>query len=609
MQVVILAAGMGRRLGNLTAHDTKCMLEVNGETLIKRSLDIISQFKISRIILVVGFARQRLIDYLGNSYKGIPIKYIENKIYDKTNNIYSLYLAKEYLSQEDTLLLESDLIYEKEIINKLLNQSFPNLAVVDKYKSWMDGTVVTLNKDDDILSIIPKKNFEHSNIPNYYKTVNIYKFSKEFMKKSYLPFLEAYSSALGHNEYYEQVLRVLLTLEQQNLKAVRLSGEKWYEIDDVQDLNNAEAIFAPPDLKLSYFQNRFGGYWRYPSIRDYCYLVNPYFPTERMQHEMEYYFKELLSEYPSGQEVQNLLAAKTFNCRKDQILVGNGAAELIYGLFSNWEGRIGVIYPTFNEYPERMNNATIINFLPKNSSFSYTSNDLKEFSYSSNIDTLLLINPDNPSGNFIPISDVLDLANYLKKQKKTLVLDESFVDFSEKGAANSLIKESILDNLDNLIIIKSISKSYGVPGARLGVIATSNKLIMERIRSCLSIWNINSFAEFFLQIIGKYIVDYENSCREIRAERDRFYQMLKKIPFLRPIPSQANYFLCEVLTPWTATSLTCTILDRYDIFIKDCTGKVGFDKKEYIRIAVRDTTDNEFFINALLKLTQQTKGK
>jgi len=600
MQAIILAAGMGRRLGNLTARDTKCMLEVHGRSLIERSLDILCQLDLTRVIIVVGFAGRNVVERVGDCYKELPIVYVNNPIYEKTNNIYSLYLTKELFVEDDTLLLESDLIYEKEIIDKLLSDPFPNLAVVDTYQSWMDGTVVTLNESHEILSFIPKKNFCYQDIPKYFKTVNIYKFSKSFINGSYLPFLEAYSAALGRNEYYEQVLRVLLTLEQHNLKALCLSGEKWYEIDDVQDLNNAETIFAPPQKKLEICQKKFGGYWRYPYLRDFCYLVNPYFPTPRLQHEMEYYFKVLLSEYPSGQKIQQLLAAKMFGCRADQILAGNGSSELIFGLLAEWEGDIGVVYPTFNEYPQRMKKANVVPFIPANKDFSYDLQDLKNFL--ERVDTLLLINPDNPSGNFIPKTEVLELIRYMADKGKVLILDESFVDFSEGMSQNSLIDEDLLDEYQNLIIIKSISKSYGIPGARLGVVVSSNREYLERIRQNLSIWNINSFGEFFLQIIGKYADDYALSCRKIGVERARFFGELSNSGILRPIKSQANYFLCEVMGGVRATVFVQEMLDRYDIFIKDCSGIHGFAGVEYVRIAVRDQTDNDCLIEKMQEL-------
>ena len=192
MQAVILAAGMGRRLGELTGDNTKCMLEVNGVRLIDRTLECLAKHDISRIVLVVGYKRENVKAYVGNSYKGIEIVYVDNPIYDKTNNIYSLYLAKDYLVAEDTLLLESDLIYEPSVITRLIENDYPNLALVDKYESWMDGTVVMLNEECKIKNFISKRDFKYSDIDSYYKTVNIYKFSKEFSATHYVPFLSAY---------------------------------------------------------------------------------------------------------------------------------------------------------------------------------------------------------------------------------------------------------------------------------------------------------------------------------------------------------------------------------------------------------------------------------
>ena len=138
MQAIILAAGMGRRLGELTGDNTKCMLEVNNVKLIDRTLECLANYHLSRIVLVVGYKGENVKHYVGNNYKGIDIVYVENPIYDKTNNIYSLYLAKDYLLEEDTILLESDLIYEPAVIERIIENDYPNLALVDKYESWMD---------------------------------------------------------------------------------------------------------------------------------------------------------------------------------------------------------------------------------------------------------------------------------------------------------------------------------------------------------------------------------------------------------------------------------------------------------------------------------------
>ena len=267
MQAIILAAGMGKRLKDLTDDNTKCMVKVNGVTIIERMLGQLDKLDLSSIIIVVGYKAKELIDYINTLDVKTPIQYVNNDIYDSTNNIYSLYLARNYMLQEDTLLLESDLIFEDSLLRKIVDDPYPSLALVAKYESWMDGTVVTIDNNNNILSFLDKKHFKFKDINSYYKTVNIYKFSKSFSNSHYVPFLEAYSKALGDNEYYEQVLKVITLLDKPEIKASVLQDEMWYEIDDVQDLDIAESIFTQSsDDKLKKFQNRYGGYWRYQNL-------------------------------------------------------------------------------------------------------------------------------------------------------------------------------------------------------------------------------------------------------------------------------------------------------------------------------------------------------
>lgn len=601
MQVIILAAGMGKRLGELTKNNTKCMIRVNGVTLIERVLAQFSVLNLNRVIIVIGYKGEELRNFIGDSYKGLPIEYVINPIYDMTNNIYSLFLAKEQLQEDDTLLIESDLIFEDRVLDKILSDPYPNIALVAKYESWMDGTVVMLDHDNNILNFVTKKAFDFDYKESYYKTVNIYKFSKEFSITHYVPFLNAYINALGDNEYYEQVLRVIALLDKPDLKALPLSGEKWYEIDDIQDLNNAESIFAEEKNKLSLYQKRYGGYWRFPSLVDFCYLVNPFFPTQKMKKEMRANFDTLLSEYPSGLNINSLLAAKYFGLLQDYVCPGNGAAELIKSLMKELDGTLGIVYPTFEEYPNRKK-TDLVTFLPENNDFKYTVDDLINYFSENKVNNLLLINPDNPSGNFISREDLFRLGEWTLNKNIRLIIDESFVDFSDSPENNSLLYNNILEKYSNLIVIKSISKSYGVPGLRLGILASSNIGLVKRIREDISIWNINSFAEFYMQIFNKYELDYKRACELFVKERNRFYKDLKQIEFLRVIPSQANYFLCEVTCKYSSRELAELLLSKYNILIKDCSAKSAFKEADYIRIAIRSTSDNQMLVNALKEL-------
>jgi histidinol-phosphate/aromatic aminotransferase/cobyric acid decarboxylase-like protein/choline kinase len=597
MQAIILAAGMGKRLKELTSDNTKCMVKVNGVTLIERMLRQIERQNVSRIVVVTGYQGQKLRDYIETLGIKTPFVFIDNPIYDKTNNIYSLALASDKLCEEDTLLFESDLIFEDSILDALVKDPRPTLALVDKYEAWMDGTCVKLTADDCIDAFIPGKKIIFDQTNEYYKTVNIYKFSKDFSINYYVPFLKAYEQALGENEYYEQVLRVITMLDEPVIKAKRLTGQKWYEIDDIQDLDIAESIFTPdPDERVALMQSRYGGYWRYPKLLDFCYLVNPYFPPERMKAEMRANFDVLLTEYPSGMRVNSLLAAKQFNVHQESIVVGNGAAELIKSLMSQFTGKTGFVRPTFEEYPNRYSDEDAVVFVPENRDYSYSADDVMSFFDDKVIDNLIIINPDNPSGNYIPKADLLRMIEWAGGKGVRLVIDESFVDFAEEEDSTLLYNE-ILEPNPHLFVMKSISKSYGVPGLRLGVLASGDVAVIGAMKKDVAIWNINSFGEFYMQIEEKYKKDYAAALVRIRAERARFEKELAKIPGIRVIPSQANFIMVELADDISPKELLKTLLIKYEILIKELTTKTN--GRNYLRLAVRNTEDHDKLLGAL----------
>lgn len=599
MQAIILAAGMGRRLKELTENNTKCMVKVNGVPLIDRTLHQIESKRLSRIVIVIGYQGQTLMDHIASLDIKIPIIYIDNPIYDKTNNIYSLSLAKEYLCEEDTLLFESDLIFEDSLIDALLEDPRDTLALVDKYENWMNGTCVKLGEDDTIEAFVPGKKFKFEEKDQYYKTVNIYKFSKQFSQMYYVPFLEAYTKALGDNEYYEQVLRVITMLDKPVIKAKRLEEQLWYEIDDIQDLDIATSIFMPDaEERVSLLQGRFGGYWRYPKLVDFSYLVNPYFPPQRLMDEIKANFEKLLTQYPSGMRINALLAAKNFSVHQENIVVGNGAAELIKSFMAGLYGKIGVIRPTFEEYPNRYDRQETVIYVPENEDFTYDADDVMHYFQNKNISVLIIINPDNPSGNYIRRADILRLIRWAKEREIQILIDESFVDFADEKEPTVIVQELLTAN-PHLFVMKSISKSYGVPGLRLGVLASGNTGRIAEMKKDVPIWNINSFAEFYMQIAERYQKNYIDAMAQIRRERKRFEEELNKVVGIKAIPSQANYIMIEVTGNLTASELTRRLLFIHNLFVKDLSHKITRNNRQFIRVAVRNTQDNDRLVYAL----------
>lgn len=593
VQAVILAAGMGSRLGKYTENSTKCMVGVNGKSLLERIFDSVRNVGIKKVVIVTGYCADKLHAHAEDIGKDLEITFINNDRYSTTNNIYSLFLASEYMVREDSILFESDLIFDTDIVSELVRCPEPNVVTVSKFENWMDGTVTTFDADNRVTAFIEKSKFNWDNCSSYYKTVNIYKLSKEFFAKWYLPFLKAYIQTCGNNAYYEMVLKIIANINDSNLKVMDVTGRKWYEIDTPQDLQVAETLFG--DDKLRQLSERYGGYWRFSDIHDYCYLVNPWFPDEKMISEMKYSFSELLTQYPSGSRVICTAMASLLDVSEDYVVTGNGAAELIRSVMKNLGGSYYITSPSFNEYINSAKCATAKTGFCESDSFRYG----KDFilTQSEGCDTVIIINPDNPSGHFIKESEMYEILDALHERNQKVIVDESFVDFADSDIRYTLIKNSTLSKYPNLSVIKSISKSYGVPGIRLGALCSSDSALLRSVSDELPIWNINSFAEFFLQICGKYKKAYVNACDMIAEERARFSSRLEETGLFTVYPSQANYIMCR-MNNGTADSLCEFLIDR-SFLIKSLTSKSGCDNGEYIRIAVKKPEENDELLKAV----------
>lgn len=363
-----------------------------------------------------------------------------------------------------------------------------------------------------------------------------------------------------------------------------------------------EIMINEDERLLKQYYSRYGGFWVYNGMLDYCYLVNPYFNRSKIIDEMQANFRMLVSEYPAGMGVNSKLASECWSIKQEYIIPGNGASELIKVLFEGLEGKVGVIRPTFEEYPNRLSEDSVVTYVPQNNTFRYTADDLIDFFEGKSISTLLLINPDNPSGNFITMDGVHKLAQWCEDKGIRFVLDESFVDFSVGFSANTFLSNDILERYLHMCVIKSISKSYGVPGLRLGILCSADTALIAKMKKQVSIWNINSFAEFFMQIYPKYREDYKQACYQFIKSREDFELELKKIPFIKVMPSQANYFFIEVLPPYKPKEICAILLKKYNILASACLAKKGIEPNKYMRIAVRNHSDNAIFIQALKEL-------
>lgn len=598
MQALILADMKKSSTNCLTRYDPDCMIQIDGISIIERMLKQLDKNKVSKVIIVVGHNKEKIIGAISDLNLKAEIVILENDSCEETGSIYSLFLATDHLLLDDTVILNAQMIVEDSVLESVLNEKKECNVLVDTDRNWMTGETVSIGDDERVLSFGKKKiSNAYSSIASY-KMVGICKFDRKFAEKYYIPVLETMINVLGDSLDYSAPLNVIAMSEDVEIRALYIGNAHWREINNIEDINQATILFSKDKKSVAdKMLGSWGGYWRYPEYLDYFYLVTPYYPPCELVEELQSNFKVLLEQYPSGMRVNAELAASAFGITPENIIVGNGAAELIKSMMGFIKGKTGFVRPTFDEYPNRYTEIETINYLVESEDFSYSASDLIEYFDKTNISNLVLVNPDNPSGNYIPKGDMMRLISWAGDKGIKVIIDESFVDFSDE-IDSSLIDQETLSRYPNLYVIKSISKSYGVPGLRLGVLASGDKKLISWMKTDVSIWNINSFAEFYMQICGKYRGSYVKSLEKFRKERNRFVSKLQEIGCIRVIPSQANYLMVELLDDLDAEELKQRMLLEQKVFIKTLSKKIK-GKKQYLRIAIRNEADNDMFVQKL----------
>lgn len=388
-------------------------------------------------------------------------------------------------------------------------------------------------------------------------------------------------------------------LDEPIIKAKKLEGQLWYEIDDIQDLDIAESIFThSQEERVQQVQSRFGGYWRYPKLLDFCYARNPYFPPQRLIDEIKGSFEKLLTQHPSGIMVNSLLMAKNFGIKQEYITGGNGIAGLMKAVLSMESGKIGIVGPIFEDDVNRYDEKNYVVFDTVSKDFKYDENHLMDYFDGKGLSVLVLNNPESLSGKLIEKSGILKLCKWAAKRNIRLLLNESFVDFAEEEKSGTLICNDILQSYPNLIIVKDISGPYGVPGLCLGILASARQKLINKIKKETPMWNINSFAEFYMQIAEKYGGDYREAMHELRNAREELVRQLKQLQGLNVYPTQSNYIMCELIGEITSEELTKRLLVDYNILIRDMTDKIK-NGRQYIRIAIKKSEYNRQLCEAL----------
>lgn len=599
-RALILAAGLGQRMRPLTTDLPKCLVEVNGVPILFRSLRVLASSGVTQAVIVVGHEAAQVRRRVGPRFAEIDITYVDAPSFDTTNNVRSLWDARRYCD-EDILLLEGDVVFDRDVVMRLLEQAGSSMAVAPNHPN-LSGTVVRHDDRGFVTAFILGADLDGClDGDGAQKTVNIYLLREEALRTKILPELCRQVEGGNVQIYYETVLRDLVADGLlPDLAAVDVSTSMWYELDDHRDLEMAEFMFLSRERQFERIQSLHGSYWRY-GIVDHSYLYNLHFPPPALLDDFRDELSDLITNYPVGQAELDRLVAQWTGADPANIVVGNGAAELIKVLGQHFIDKMTILVPSFNEYENVLRPEQLDRVAVDPVTLELDVDAFAESARRAGSNVAVLVTPNNPTALTVDRQAVLELARRLAAHGCRLIVDESFIEFSRGGRTASV--EDDIDNHPNLVIIKSMSKVFGIAGLRIGYLLTSDLSFAAAVRSHLPIWNLNGIAESFLRRVGRYRSEFEASCEVVRDTCQDLYRVLRELPGLAPLRPDANFVFCKITAPGlTSPALVRRLYVEHGILIKDCASKTMPEADRYLRIASRTEPENRRLVDALAQL-------
>jgi threonine-phosphate decarboxylase len=342
------------------------------------------------------------------------------------------------------------------------------------------------------------------------------------------------------------------------------------------------------------------GYENAKDIVDFCFIANPYYPTPEMLEDLQRNLPSLIKSYPTNNPLtsQKNLAA-VLDVDPERLIIGNGATELITLIDMTLIDRIAVPIPTFGEYIEKMKDQRDADLYPLDSERGYALrlDDYLAWVHRRNLESLLVINPGNPTGQFIPLEEMVE---FLRRARdlELVIVDESFIDFAGDSIPSLL---PIADQFTNLLIVRSMSKHCGVPGLRLGYCYSANLFVLNRLRRFLPTWNLNTLAQYFLSLLPPTNAAYHEGRKRLIGDVCWLYGALRGIPSIDVYPTGANFVLFKIRNGMTAAELQARLLAEHHMYIRDCSNKLGMDAF-HVRVASQGRAKDARLVESLLTL-------
>jgi len=342
------------------------------------------------------------------------------------------------------------------------------------------------------------------------------------------------------------------------------------------------------------------GYEKAKDIIDFCFIANPYYPTPAMLQDLKENFPNLIKSYPSSSPVrsQKDLAA-VLHVNPENLIIGNGASELIVLINTTLIDRIAVPVPTFGEYIEKLKDQrdAELYVLKPEENYKLDLADYLAWVHRRGLKSLLVINPGNPTGQLFSLEEMIDFL-HRAKDLELVVVDESFIDFAGDPIPSLL---QMADRFSNLLLVRSMSKHCGVPGLRLGYCYSENLYVLNRMRRFIPTWNVNTLAQYFLSLLPPTDAAYHEARKRLISDVRLLYNALKAISGIDVYPTGANFVLFKIKGGMTAGELQGLLLREHRMYVRDCSNKIGMDNF-HIRVASQGREKDAKLVEALQTL-------
>jgi threonine-phosphate decarboxylase len=342
------------------------------------------------------------------------------------------------------------------------------------------------------------------------------------------------------------------------------------------------------------------GYEQAKEITDFCFIANPYYPTPEMLQDLQANLPILIKSYPSSssEDSQRNLAA-VLHVPAEHLIVGNGATELIVLINTMLIDRIGVPIPTFGEYIEKLKHQSDAELYPLDPDQHYQLrlDEYLRWLRKRDLRALLVINPGNPTGQLIPLEEMVDFMHQAR-DFELVIVDESFIDFGGEVIPSLL---PLANRFSNLLIVRSMSKHCGVPGLRLGYCYTENLYLLNRLRRFIPTWNLNTLAQYFLSQLPATDAEYHEGRKRLIGDVRWLYEALQGISGIDVYPTGANFVLFKIKGGQTAGELQGRLLRDHRMYVRDCSNKAGMDLF-HIRVASQGREKDSRLVDALRTL-------